>query len=354
MAEPAPPHYGNEWLEIYHEILDSLKQVFVTQNDLYPVVGPGSASMDAAFGSLTRTGDKVLILRSGFFGQRMGVIAQAYGLDVRTIDVPMGQPIEPDAVRERLAAEPDIQAVGVVHLETSTGVLNPLQEIVAVVNEFQVLSIVDAVSSMGGIPLPVDEWGIDVCVSVVNKCLGCPPSLGPISVSQRAWEQMERKGGRAHGWYLNLRTWKDYSINWADWHPTPTTMPTNNIIGLQVSLRRILDVGLEAWYERFVQAAQTIRTRLGQLGFEMFGPPAYISPLISAVYGLPGMDVEDFRRYLLEEWQIMISGGLEELRGKIFRVGHIGEAATPQYVERFLSGLEAYLELQGVDVPPRE
>ncbi len=354
MAEPVLPHYGPVWLERYHEVLDLLKQLFGTRNDLFLMASPGSAALDAAFGSLTRTGEKVLVPTNGFFGSRLSAMAQGYGLDVRMVEAPKEQPLDPEAIRQRLSTERDIQAVALVHLETSTGVLNPLQEIAAVTNEFGVPIIVDAVSSLGGVPLPVDEWGIDICVTVINKCLACPPGVALISVSQRAWDQIDSKSGRAHGWYLNLRVWRDYAINWATWHPTPTTMPTNNISALLVSLQRIMGGGLEAYYNRHVQAAQTVRSRLKQLGFEMFAAEAHCSPLITAMYGLPGMDITDFRRYLLEEWQIMISGGLDELSGKIFRMGHIGKAASPEYTDLLLDGVETYLRRQGYDVPPRE
>jgi alanine-glyoxylate transaminase/serine-glyoxylate transaminase/serine-pyruvate transaminase len=346
-THPVLPHYGPRWLEIYHEAIGLLKQVFGTQNDLFLMCGPGSLGLDAALGSLMRTGEKVLVASNGFFGSRFGIIAQSYGLEVVPVQAPQGEPIDPDAIRERLVAHPDIQALAFVHLETSCGVLNPAQEIAAVANEFDVPVIVDAVSSLGGVPLPVDEWGIDVCVSVVNKCLACPPGLAPVSVSARAWEQIERKGGRAHGWYLNLRVWKDYSINWGAWHPTPTTLPSNPVVALLTSLRRILDGGLEAHYARFAGAAQVVRDRLKELGFEMFTPEAHASPLITATRGLPGMDIADFRRYLLEEWGVMIAGGLDELRGQIFRVGHLGKAASSEYSERFLEGVEAYLSLKG-------
>ena len=353
MAQQISPHYGPAWLKIYDEALQNLKQLFGTQNDIILMAGPGSAALDAALGSLMRTGEKILVPSNGFFGQRMATMAQGYGLDVRLVQASMGQPVDPGAVRDRLAAERDVQAVAMVHLETSTGVLNPLQEVAAVAREFDVPIIVDAVSSLGGVPLPVDAWGIDVCVSVTNKCLACPPGIAPLSVSQRAWDQIDRKGGRAHGWYLNLRVWKDYSINWGDWHPTPTTMPTNTMMAMMVSLRRILDVGLEANYDRYVQAARTVRGRLEQLGFKMLTDEAYTSPLITAMYGLPGMDIADFRRYLMEERGIMISGGLDELRGKIFRIGHIGKAASAEYTSLLLDGVEAYLSLKGYAVPPR-
>lgn len=354
MATPILPHYGPVWLEIYHKALELLRQLFGTQNDLFMMAGPGSAGLDAALGSLTKTGEKVLVPANGFFGYRTGIMAQGYGLEVVTVEAPSGQPLDPEAIRQRLSAEPDIQALAVVHLETSTGVLNPLKEIAAICNEFGVPIIVDAVSSLGGVPLLVDEWGIDVCVTVINKCLACPPGVAPISVSQRAWDQIDRKGGRAHGWYLNLRVWKDYAINWGSWHPTPTTMPTSTIAAMMVSLERILGGGLEAHYERYVQAAQTVRTRLKQLGFKMYTDEAHTSPLITAMHGLPDMDIADFRRYLLAEWQIMISGGLDELRGHIFRIGHIGKASSAEYTGLLLDGVDAYLRLQGYDVPPRE
>jgi len=347
LAEPTLPHYGQIWLPIYREALERLKHVFGTRNDLFMIPGAGTAALEGAMSSLMRTGDKVLVPYNGFFGRRMGTVAQGWGLEVILMEAPPGQPLDPQAIRRRLAAEPGVQAVVVVHLETSTGVLNPLQEIAAVTNELGVPIIVDAVSSLGGVPLPVDEWGIDVCGTVINKCLACPPGVAPISVSPRAWEQIERKGDRSHGWYLNLETWRWYAANWP-WHPTPVTLPTNNIVALLTSLRQIMEDGLDAHYAHFAQAAHRVREGLRHLGFEMFAADDHASPLITAVRSLPGMDVSDFQKYLQREHQILISGGLDDLFGKIFRVGHIGKAASPAYVEAFLAGVEAYLSQKPV------
>ncbi|MEJ2210561.1 MAG: alanine--glyoxylate aminotransferase family protein [Anaerolineae bacterium] len=349
MAHQVLPHYGRPWLEIYNQALDGLRQIFGTMGDVFMMTGPGTAGLEAALGSLAYSGEKVLVAQNGFFGQRLGTVARAYGLDVHVVEAPLDEPIDPQIIARRLAAEPEIQAVVVVHLETSTGVLNPVQEIAAITGEADVPIIVDAVSSLGGVPLRVDDWGLDVCVSVINKCLGCPPGIAPISVSERAWAQIERKGGRNHGWYLDLGVWKQYARDWGDWHPYPTSMPTNNVLALLASLRRILAQGLEAQYERHARAAARVRQALTGWGFRSFAPEAHSSPLITAVYGPPGLDVEDLRRYLLEEWQIMISGGLNELRGKIVRVGHIGKAASDEYVQHLLDGIEAYLRLS----PPR-
>ncbi len=352
LARPTPPHYGGEWLEVYNKAIEGLKRLFGTQNDLFLMSGPGTAALDAALGSLMLTGEKVLVASNGFFGRRLGNMAREYGLDVHSIEGPLTRPLDPDQIRRCLSAEPGIEAVALVHLETSTGVINPVQDIAAVAKEFGVPLILDAVSSMGGVPLPVDAWAIDICVTVINKCLACPPAVAPISISQRAWEQIQRKAGRAHGWYLNLQVWKDYSVNWASWHPYPTTLPTNNIAALLVSLERVLEGGLKAHYDRYARAARNIRTGLSHLGFKLFTEEAYTSPLITAVVGLPGMDVADFRHYLIDEWQIMISGGLEELRGQIFRVGHIGKAVSEEYTARFLDGVEAYVRLRGLEASP--
>jgi alanine-glyoxylate transaminase/serine-glyoxylate transaminase/serine-pyruvate transaminase len=341
-------------MRIYNQVVEYLRKLYGTRNEMVLITGSGSAGMDAALGSLMRTGEKVLVPNNGFFAHRLAAVAQSYGLNVRTVEVPLGQPLEPEAIRRRLKAEPDIQALALVHLETSTGVLNPLQEIAAVASDFGVPIIVDAVSSLGGVPLLVDEWGIDVCFTVPNKCLAAPAGVVLLSVSQRAWDQIDRKGGRAHGWYLNLRTWRDHAINWASWHyPYPTTLPTSVIVALLASLRRILDIGLDAYYDQHIQAAQTVRARLEQLGFEFFAAEVHASPLITAVCGLPGMDIDDMRRYLVKDWGIMVAGGLEELQGQIFRVSHMGKAASSEYSERFLNGVEAYLRLKGYDVPPR-
>jgi aspartate aminotransferase-like enzyme len=343
MSHQVLPHYGRNWLAIYDEAIQGLRQIFGTGGDLFLMAGPGSAGLDAGLGSLTCTGDKVLVAHNGFFGQRLVNLARSYGLDPRTVEAPLGQPLDPQVIRRCLADEGDVQALVVVHLETSTGVLNPLKEITAVGGEFDVPLIVDAVSSLGGVPMRVDEWGIDICVSVINKCLGCPPGVAPVTVSKRAWAQIARKEGRAHGWYLDLAVWKQYARDWGDWHPYPTTLPTNNILALVTSLRRIQNQGLDAHYRRFRQASARVREALTSWGFRSFAPEAHTSPLITAMYGPPGIDVEDLRRYLLSEWQVMISGGLEELHGKILRIGHIGKAASDEYVQRLLDGVEAYL-----------
>ncbi len=350
MASPAVPHYGLEWMALYDETIELLKQLFQTENDLYLMAGPGSAALDAAMGSLLRSGEKVLIPSNGFFGSRLAAIARGYGLEAVLLEFPPGQPIDVDAIRARLEAERDAQAVAVVHHETSTGVLNPVRDVAAVAHERGLPIIVDAIASVGGVPVPVDEWGLDVVITVANKCLETPPAVAPISVSPRAWEMVGRKPDRHHGWYLNLDTWRWYTsdASWSRWHPYPTTMPTHNIMALRVSLRRILSNGLENHYAKHVRAAERVRAELRQMGFELFVEGEHACPLITSVKARPEFEVDALAGFLRKEHSIMIGGGIEGLHGKLFRVGHMGRAASDEYVEAFLNAVEDFLRRAGL------
>ncbi len=343
MGQPIVQHYGLEWVELYHQTLDYLKQVFQTNNDLYLLVGPGTAALDMAFGSLLARGDKAAILTDGLFGDRLDAVARACGVETAVLSFPLGEVIDPQRVREFLRSESHVRALGLVHHETSTGVLNPLAEIAAVAHERDIPIILDAVSSLGGVPLPVDELGIDLCITVANKCLAAPPGLAPISVSSRAWEIINSKD-TMHGWYLNLKTWREYANLWAGWHPYPTTQPTSNILALHTSLKRILDGGLEAWHARHREAAERVRRGLEELGFEMFVPDEYASPLTTAVKARPEFDIREMMQFLKEQHSLMVSGGIAELAGKIFRVGHMGKAASSEYTDAFLRGVADFLQ----------
>jgi alanine-glyoxylate transaminase/serine-glyoxylate transaminase/serine-pyruvate transaminase len=339
-------------MTIYNETMGLLKQVFQTENDLFLVPASGSALMDMAYGSLLGEGETVVVGVNGFFGQRLRTIATAHGLRTVPFTAPHGQPLDPDKLRRVLVQEPEARAVTVVHHETATTVLNPLRELATVAQEAGVPIIVDAISSLGGVPLPVDEWGIGVCVSVANKCLECPPGLAFISVGPQAWEWVDRSAGPTHGWYLDLRTWRHYAAEWTDWHPYPVTLPTNNILGLRRSLHRILDEeGLEGHYTRIRTAAQTIRQGLRDLGFEMLVDAAFAAPVATAVCAHPEFAVGELTEYLAQEHSILVSVGLGPLAGKVFRVGHMGKASTEPYLKMFLSAVEAFMVQRGLQVP---
>lgn len=350
LGEQTLPHYGPRWMPLFQETIALLKQLFMTQGDVLIMPGPGSAALDAAVASLIPHGASACVLENGFFGMRTIQIIEANGIRPWVVKAPWGKHVDPDDVRTSLrewipqaqrAGQP-IRALVMVHHETSTGVLNPLREIAAVAHEFDLPLIVDAVASLGGVPLPVDEWGIDVCVSVPNKCLGVPPGVALMAVSRRAWQLAEVNPSR-HGWYLDLRTWRWYMDNWGDWHPYPTTLPTNNIVALHQGLQNIFAGGLEAHFASFERAAAQVREGMAALGFTLFPEAIYAAPPISALNTRPDVDIGDMLRYLLHEHSLMVSGGLGELKGRIFRVGHMGRAKEPQAIETLLQATRIYL-----------
>ena len=342
MASCSLPHYGDHWLRIYDETQSYLQQVFGTQDLLFIMPGPGSAASEAAVSSLLASGEKALLLSNGFFAERLGQICRACGIETSILAAPWGQPILPEQVDAALRAETGIHAVVAIHHETSTGVLNPLKEIAEVAHAHGLPVVVDAISSIGGVPLPVDEWGIEVCISVGNKCLEAPPGVALISVSDRAWEIIDAKAPERRGWYLNLSTWKQYATDWV-WHPYPTTVPTNVILALHSSLQNILADGIQVRYARFQEASALVRDGLRDMGFAFLVEDAYACPLVTAVMGKPGISVDDLAQYLRDECGILIAGGIGDLRGKMLRIGHMGKAVSEAYGRDLLAGVEAYL-----------
>ncbi len=349
MAQPVMPHYGDDWLEIYEETIALAKQVFGTEHDLFIVPGPGTAGLDMAMGSMLASGEKILVCANGFFSIRMSEVARSYNLKPIMAKVASGQPITPEIVAARLSADAEIKAVIVVHHETSTGVLSPLQEIAEVTRKHNVPIIVDAVSSLGGVPLPVDEWGIDMCVTSSNKCLGNPPGFALVSVSPRAWEMVDARPQRGHGWYLNLAVWREYATEWNTWHPTPITISSNNFITLRASLRKLIAEGLENHYAFQREVAEWMRAELRALGCELFVEGEYACPLVTVIKSLPVKNAElnELKAFLHDEYAILIGGGIRELAGKILRIGHIGKAASLEYRLYFLHAVRDFLRRKG-------
>jgi alanine-glyoxylate transaminase/serine-glyoxylate transaminase/serine-pyruvate transaminase len=347
MGAPVQAHYGPEWTAVYNETRELMKDVFRTKGDVHILVGSGSAGLDAAIGSMVASGETVIVGRNGFFGQRLVEISRHYAQRVVTVDAAPGDPLDPSAVSDALAQHPDAAALAVVCLETSTAVVNPIAEISAVARQHNLPLIVDAVSSLGGVPLEMDEWGIDICVSASQKCLGAPPGLAPLAISPRAWEVMASKPQRGHGWYLNLENWQRYAESWGDWHPYPVTMATNNILALRAGLQSLLAEGLDARIRRYISLALRLRNGVRRLGLRPFTPDDSLAPVLTAVYAPDGVPSGEIVRYLLEAHQIKISGGLgPELRDRIFRIGHMGGVVGEADIDAVLEALAAFLQQQ--------
>lgn len=350
-ARPILRHYGAQWMEIYNELQTLLKQLFRTQNDMFLVPGAASALHDMAIGSLLASGQKIIVGRNGFFGERLVEIAESYGLEVVPFAAPLGMPLDPDELRRLLHTHPDAPVVALVHHETATTVMNPLRALAGAVREAGRVIVVDAVSSLGGVELPVDEWGIDVCVTASGKCLEALAGMGFVSVGPRAWELMDHQPGRGHGWYLNFGTWRRYAREWGSWHPTPVTVPINILMGVLARLRKILDTGLEKQLDKYVRASRAVRAGLRNAGFEMFVPDEYASPIVTAVKARPEFEVAELSQWLERERGLAIGGGLGELAGKIFRVGHLGKASSREYLLDLLVSVEEFLRHKGIRVP---
>ncbi len=211
--------------------------------------------------------------------------------------------------------------------------------------------VVDAVSSLGGTDVRVDEWGIDICVTTPNKCLESVPGIGFISVSPHAWQCVDRNPQNNHGWYLDLKTWRQYATEWGTWHPTPVTLPTNIVLAVRTSLQKITSIGLQAHFEKYLAASQAVRAGLRNLGYEMFVQDEYASPVVTGVSRRPEFELSELSDWLVDERRIAIGGGLAELAGKMFRVGHLGRAATREYLLDFLVAMEEFLRSKGINVP---
>jgi alanine-glyoxylate transaminase/serine-glyoxylate transaminase/serine-pyruvate transaminase len=350
MAHPVIRHYGSEWMEIFNETLMLLRQIFKTQNDIFIVPGPASALLDMAIGSLVATGETMIVGLNGFFGDRLNDIAVGYGISIVPFTAALGKPLEPDLLRKLLHKNPEVKVVALVHHETGTTVLNPLRELAGVVQEAGKVIIVDTVASLGSVDVAVDDWGIDVCVTAANKCLEALPGIGFISISPRAWELVDCHPDSRHGWYLNLQTWRKYAQEWGARHPTPVTLPVNNILAVKASMHKIMQRGLPAHFARYKFASQAVRSGLNKIGFEMFVPEAYASPVVTGVKARPEFEVAEFSKWLVDQRGIAIGGGLGELAGKIFRVGHLGKAAEHEYLVDFLFAVEEFLRYKGIKV----
>jgi alanine-glyoxylate transaminase/serine-glyoxylate transaminase/serine-pyruvate transaminase len=348
LARPVRAHYGEGWTRLYKHAASSMRDVFKTAGDVHLVFGSGMAGIEMCIASVLSPGDEVLVPTNGLFGDRMAEVATANRLQVHSFRPGLAEAITAAQVRNALAAHPRVRAVCIVHHETSIGVLNEVEGICRAAREHGALAIVDGVSTVGGVPFEMDAWGADLCVTVANKCIAGPIGVAPVAAGPRAIEALDDGRPKAAGWYLNLATWRRFTELWSGWHPHPTTMPTNAIEAFDVALTRLLEEGVENRCRRLAAARDRVREGLQELGFEMLAPNDVASPVTTAIFGLPGMDVPDYIGWLLRNYRIRIGGGLGELSGRIFRVGHMGRAAEPEAVDRYLRATADYMEHAGL------
>jgi alanine-glyoxylate transaminase/serine-glyoxylate transaminase/serine-pyruvate transaminase len=341
MARPVIGHLDPETLRMITEIDDMLRMVFRTGNELtFPISGSGTAGMEAAMTNALEPGDVALVLVSGFFAERMREIASRCGAKAVTVGGEWGVPVQLDQVVDALGRHPDAKAVCAVHVETSTGLLQPLEELGALCRERGLLFIVDAVASLGGVPILVDDWGIDICYSGSQKCLSVPPGLAPITFSPAAVEVRERRVHPPQSFYLDaLFIWK-YVGQERRYHHTA---PINMLYGLHEGLRLVLAEGLEARWERHERIAGDVLSALEERGFDPVPPDGYRAPDVVCVRLPAGLEDAPNRSRLVERHGIDVAGGLGPLAGKVWRVGLMGESCTEENARSFLHGIDDLL-----------
>ena len=350
MAMPVLGYLDPAFLRVMDDIVEMLRIVFGTSHGFtLPISATGSAGMEAALCNTVEPGETVVIAINGYFGMRMADVAERARADVHTVDYPWGQPVGPDlsALEDELKKHKKVKAVGVVHGETSTGVLSPLEGLVDLAHRYDALLIADAVTTFGGVEVAVDQWDVDVSYSASQKCLGAPPGLAPISLGPRAIEVLKGRKTKVQSFYLNLVTLESY---WSEERVYHHTAPVSLFYALREALRMAMEEGIEARIHRHATNAAALRAGLEALGLKLFANPDYrLNPLTTV--GVPeGVDEAVVRRRLLEGYGIEIGKGLGEVAGKVWRIGLMGESSRAHNVLTFLSALERILPEEGYEV----
>lgn len=337
MATPLLGHLDPHFVNIMDRTQQMLRYVYQTQNQItIPVSGTGTAAMEAAVANMVEPGDSVLVCISGYFGLRIADMARRYGGKVETITRPWGEVFTPEEVKAALDKRP-AKIVAIVHAETSTGARQPLEDIVRIVHNQGGLIIVDAVTSLGGVPLKVDEWNLDVCYSGAQKCLSCPPGISPITLNSRAIEKLEARKTPVINWYLDLSGVGKY---WGKERTYHHTAPITMVYAIFEALRIVVEEGLEERWERHARNAQLLWDGLEDMGWKLHVPLENRLPSLTTVRVPEGVDEAKLRSRLLNEYHIEISGGLGELKGKVLRIGLMGYSSRPENVLLLLSAMQ--------------
>jgi alanine-glyoxylate transaminase/serine-glyoxylate transaminase/serine-pyruvate transaminase len=333
-------HLDPCFLELMNQVQELLRYVWQTDNQLtIPVSGTGSAAMEATLANTVEPGDVVLVGVNGYFGLRLLDMAQRYGADTRSIQKPWGQAFDLAELRSAMEAHrPSILAL--VHAETSTGARQPLEGVGDLCREFDCLLLLDTVTSMGGVPLFLDAWGVDMAYSGSQKCLSCPPGIAPLTLGDRAIEKLVRRKTPVANWYLDMSLVSRY---WGGERTYHHTAPINMNYGLYMALKLIAEEGLEARWQRHQEMADLLWSGLEEMGLTCYVDREIRLPSLTTVCIPDGVDGKAIARRLLTEYNIEIAGGLGELGGKVWRIGLMGFNSRRENVLLLLSALRQVL-----------
>ncbi len=337
MAKPLVGHLDPEFLKIMDEIQAMLQEVFRTKNRFtISVSGTGSAGMEAAICNVIERGDKIIVGINGVFGTRLADVSKRYGAEVLEVKAPWGEIVPPDAIRDALADNPGVKAVVVVHAETSTGIHQPLEELSELTHKAGALFIVDTVTSLAGTEVSVDDWEIDVCYSGTQKCLSCPPGLAPLTFGDRTMEVMHQRKSPVESWYLDMTMIEKY---WGSDRAYHHTAPISMNYALREALRIILEEGLQPRWARHRLHHEALKTGLEALGLRFVAQEGHRLPMLNSVAFPDGTDEAAVRKTLLNDYNIEIGPGLGPFKGKVWRVGLMGESCRKSSVISLLAAL---------------
>jgi alanine-glyoxylate transaminase / serine-glyoxylate transaminase / serine-pyruvate transaminase len=344
LSRPTVGHLDPYYLQIMDKLQAGLRELFRTTNRMtFAVSGTGSAGMEATVVNLMEPGDSMVVCVNGVFGARMCDVAERAGAKVTRLERPWGEVFTADEIKRAVdVAKPKL--VGIVMAETSTGARQPIEEISRVVHDAGSMLLVDAVTSLGGIPVEVDAWGIDAIYSGTQKCLSCPPGLAPVSFNERAMEVVKNRKTKVQSWYLDVSMLASY---WGSDRVYHHTAPINMSYGLYEAVSIILEEGLDACFARHELNHRALKAGLAAIGVGYAAQDGYQLPMLNAVHVPAGVDEAKVRSDLLNRFGIEIGAGLGAFKGKVWRIGLMGYGARPANVYLVLSALEQLLAEQG-------
>ena len=343
-SQPMISHRGKAFSCLYEEIQTNLREIFGTNEEILIFPAAGTGAMEASIVNLFSEGDHVLCLDTGEFGRRYKDIGEAFGLQVETLSFPLGRPVDPKVVEDRLAKDDkkSIRGILLTHNETSAGVTNDLKAVSGAVGEHPAFLIVDAVSSLGALPVKMDEWGLDVVISGSQKALMSPPGLALAALSARAWAQTEKAGLPRYYW--DFRRAKAY----AEKKQTPYTPAVSLLFGLNAALKSLTEQGMEKIYDQQAVIGKAFRAGIRALGLELVARPGSESDTVTAIFSPAGLCADQWRKEVENKWHVVTAKGQGQLAGKIIRVGHMG-FIDPLDILSVLGALEMSLGITDKD-----
>jgi alanine-glyoxylate transaminase / serine-glyoxylate transaminase / serine-pyruvate transaminase len=348
MLSPVVGHLDPDFVRVMEDIKKLLRLVFRTNNEItFPVSGTGSSGMETAMANLIEDGDEAVVCVNGAFGERLADSAARLGARVHRVDAEWGRIVEAERIEAALKAAGKPKLLAIVHAETSTGVYQPVEELGALAHRYGALMVLDAVTSLGCVPVEIDAWGIDACYSCTQKGLGAPPGLAPVTFSERAMAAVRQRKSKCRSWYFDLAMIERY---WGAERLYHHTAPITMNYALYEALRIVVEEGLEARFKRHLANAGALQAGLKAMGLELAAQEGYRLPQLTAVKVPEGIEDAAVRAELLRTFNVEIGAGLGPFRGKIWRIGLMGESSKRENVMLILSALETILESMGMEI----